>query len=87
MIDLWGGEIKRNNNSIFVHARRGKDRVATIRQGKNIAGFEMTVSTKGMTTTISPYIIYRGETTESVIHGTVVNSPLTLAGRVLSIRT
>ena len=76
VIDLWGGEIKRNNDSIFVHNRRGKDRVTTIRQDKNIAGFEMTVSTKGMTTTISPYIIYRGETTESVIHGTVVNSPL-----------
>ena len=76
VVDLWGGEIKRNNDSIFIHDRRGRDRVATIRQDKNIAGFEMTVSTKGMTTTIAPYVVYKGETAESVIRGNVVDSLL-----------
>src|SRR5699024_7841634 len=45
LLDIWGGEIKRTNNTVFLYSRRGKDKVTVIRPGKNIKGFNMTVST------------------------------------------
>jgi phage minor structural protein len=61
LIDIWGGEVKRSNNTIYLYSRRGKDRVTTIRPGKNIDGFNMVVSTKGMITKILPFYTYTPE--------------------------
>lgn len=59
LVDIWGGEIKRTNNAIHLFSRRGKDKVAIIRPGKNIEGLDMTVSTAGMITKIMPTYTYR----------------------------
>lgn len=58
LIDIWGGDIKRTNNTIYLYSRRGRDRVTTIRPGKNIDGFNMVVSIKGIITKIVPYFTY-----------------------------
>lgn len=58
LVDLWGGEIKRTNNAIHLYSRRGRDRVTTIRPGKNIEGFNMIVSIKGVVTKLFPYLNY-----------------------------
>lgn len=78
VISIWGGEIKRTNDTIYLYGRRGTDRVTTIRQGKNIAGFSQTNSLKGLITSILPFVEYTPkDATEPVtIRGTVVNSPL-----------
>ena len=55
LIAYWGGEVKRTNDTIYLYSRRGKANVTTIRPGKNLSGFEMTVSTKGLITAILPY--------------------------------
>lgn len=58
MVEVWGGDIKRTNNTVYLYSRRGKDRVTVVRPGKNIDGFKMTVSTKGIVTKILPYYTY-----------------------------
>ena len=78
LIAYWGGEVKRTNDTIYLYSRRGKDNVTTIRPGKNLSGFEMTVSTKGLITAILPYFRYipENETDYVTVYGTVVRSPL-----------
>ncbi len=78
LIAYWGGEVKRTNDTIFLYSRRGRDNVTTIRPGKNLSGFEMTVSTKGLITAILPYFRYipENETDYVTVYGTVVRSPL-----------
>ena len=78
LIAYWGGEVKRTNDTIYLYSRRGKDNVTTIRPGKNLAGFDMTVSTKGLITAILPYFRYipENETDYVTVYGEVVRSPL-----------
>jgi phage-related protein len=58
LVDLWGGDVKRTNNAIYLYSRRGKDHVTVIRPGKNIDGFNMVASIAGITTKILPYYTY-----------------------------
>lgn len=78
LVSYWGGEIKRTNDTIFLYSRRGKDRVTTIRPGKNLDGFTVTNSTKGLITRVLPFFTYIPEGKEEpvTITGTIVNSPL-----------
>ena len=79
LIQYWGGEIKRTNDTIYLYSRRGTDNVSTIRPGKNLRGFEMTVSTKGLITAILPFFKTTpddGSTELITITGDVVYSPL-----------
>lgn len=62
LIDIWGGDIKRTNNTLYLYSRRGRDKVTVIRPGKNIDGFNMVVSTKGVVTKILPYYTYTPQT-------------------------
>lgn len=78
VITQWGGEVKRTDDTIYVYARRGTDKVTTIRQGKGLDGFKMTTSIKGLITSILPYFIYTPKDSESpvIVKGSLVNSPL-----------
>lgn len=76
IIDIFGGEIKRNNDSIFVYGRRGKDNVTTIRPGKNLEGFNMTESFEGKYTQILPYFKVDATTEEDKMLMTPSGSPL-----------
>jgi phage minor structural protein len=58
VVDIWGGDIKRTNNTIYLYSRRGRDNVTLIRPGKNIDGFNMVTSTKGIVTKILPFYTY-----------------------------
>lgn len=73
--DIWSGEIKKTNTLVSYFTKRGKDRVARIEAGKNLRGFTMNASTKGIITRILPYAtITDGEGNETVLVGTVVTS-------------
>ena len=76
LIHYWGGEIKRDNRTIYLYRRRGRDNVAIIRDGKNINGLSLEYSTKGMVTKIIPYRTYTPEDSddEVVEYGTPVES-------------
>lgn len=58
IIDVYGGEIKRLNEGIWIYKRRGKDRVTVIRAKKNLKGFTLQTSFLGKYTKIMPYFTY-----------------------------
>ena len=61
VVNIWGGDIKKTNNAIYLYSRRGRDKVTTIRPGKNIDGFNMVTSIKGVVTKVLPYYTYTPE--------------------------
>lgn len=77
VISRWGGEIKRTNDAIYLYSQRGDYRVTSIRPGKNIEGLEMTVSTKGLITSIIPFVYYDSGVDDAppvLLNGTQVDS-------------
>lgn len=75
VLDNWGGELKRTNDTIYVYARRGTDDVMTLRPGKGLAGLRQTISTKGLITCILPYVSYTENDETFIVKGTIVDSP------------
>lgn len=76
LLDVFGGELKRGNDFIWLYARRGRDNVATIRHGKNLTGLEAEYSTKGLVTQILPYFTHtpEGSEAEETVIGSLVIS-------------
>ena len=60
-IDVYGGEILRTDDTIYIYRQRGKDRAVTIRSGKNLKGFKMNTSFVGKYTRIIPRLEYELE--------------------------
>ncbi|HBL8463977.1 TPA: phage tail protein, partial [Listeria monocytogenes] len=50
LLDVWGGELVRDNFSINLLKRRGRDNVASIRYRKNLTGLETDVDTENVIT-------------------------------------
>lgn len=76
LVHIFGGELKRTNDYIYLYNRRGTDKVTTIRQDTNLDGFRMSVSTKGVFTKILPFFTYypeESDTPETIV-GDVVTS-------------
>ena len=95
LVDIFGGEVKRTNDTLFLYGRRGKDNVTTIRAGKNLDGFKMTESFQGKYTQILPYLKYEEEVpgeiagdTEGEIagdtEGETVRQEVTVFGSIVS---
>lgn len=76
LVDVFGGEIKRGNNTIWLYANRGIDNPNIIRHGKNLQGFTVEYSTKGMTTAILPYFNEKIEDSSEtqMVYGDIVYS-------------
>ena len=78
VIDIWGGELKRENDTIYLYENRGVINSTVIRQGKNITGFKQVSSSKGVVTSILPIFTYVPEGSDAAvtIEGDIVDSPL-----------
>ena len=76
LVDVFGGEIKRGNRTIWLYANRGVDNPNIIRHGKNLQGFTVEYSTKGMTTAILPYFNEKIEDSSEtqIVYGDIVYS-------------
>ena len=76
LVDVFGGEIKRGNRTIWLYANRGVDNPNIIRHGKNLQGFTVEYSTKGMTTAILPYFNEKIEESSEtqMVYGDIVYS-------------
>ena len=74
-INVFGGEIKRENNKIKILAQRGFDRNTVLRPGKNLDGVKLTIDTRGIVTRILPWFKFTGEDkNEYYVEGDLVNS-------------
>ena len=77
MVDVFGGEVLRTNNQIYLYRRRGHERVTTIRPRKNLKNIKIVTSMSGKYTSILPYAKYTPEgenQKEFVVYGDVVRS-------------
>lgn len=87
LVDIFGGEVKRTNDTIYLYGRRGKDNVTTIRAGKNLDGFKMTESFQGKYTQILPYFKYEAEIPGEVsgdTEGETIRQEVTVFGSIVS---
>lgn len=77
MVSLFGGEVKRENDSVYLYRRRGTDHVTTIRPRKNLKNIKITTNMIGKYTRILPYAKYTPEgenQEEQTIYGDVIYS-------------
>lgn len=77
MVSIFGGEVKRENDSIYLYRRRGTDHVTTIRPRKNLKNIKITTNMVGKYTRILPYAKYTPEgenQEEQTIYGDVIYS-------------
>lgn len=56
VLQIWGGQIERDNFDLVMHDRRGHDDGVTVRYKKNITGLEATVDISGLVTRIYPFV-------------------------------
>lgn len=87
LVDIFGGEVKRTNDTLFLYGRRGKDNVTTIRAGKNLDGFKMTESFQGKYTQILPYFKYEEEVPGEIAgdtEGETIRQEVTVFGSIVS---
>lgn len=75
-LQIWGGELKRENRKISMLNRRGRDNVTSFRLGKNISGLKYSIDMSSVVTQIIPYVTKSDSGSENTeyVYGTVVNS-------------
>ncbi|WP_439818368.1 phage tail spike protein [Weissella paramesenteroides] len=74
-LQIWGGELKRENRRVAMFNRRGRDNVATFRLGKNIAGLKYSVDISSLVTRIVPTkSVQNDNQTTTTLEGTPVDS-------------
>lgn len=73
-LQIWGGELKRENRRVAMFNRRGRDNVATFRLGKNVAGLKYTVDVSNLTTEIVPTVTVNSTDTSRTVEGATVQS-------------
>lgn len=73
-LQIWGGELKRENRRVAMFNRRGRDNVATFRLGKNVAGLKYTVDVSNLTTEIVPTVTVNSTDASRTIEGATVQS-------------
>lgn len=78
MVDIFGGELKRENDRIYLYATRGTDRGVRLTPRKGLKGLTYTVNIKNVVTRILPYVTVtlEGQSDPITITGSVVSSPL-----------
>ncbi|WP_349516893.1 phage tail spike protein [Leuconostoc mesenteroides] len=74
-LQIWGGELKRENRRVAMFNRRGRDNVATFRLGKNISGLKYSVDISSLVTRIIPTkSVQNDDQTTTMLEGTPVDS-------------
>lgn len=74
-LQIWGGELKRENRRVAMFNRRGRDNVATFRLGKNISGLKYSVEISSLVTRIIPTkSVQNDNQATTILEGTPVDS-------------
>ncbi|MBK0040278.1 MULTISPECIES: phage tail spike protein [unclassified Leuconostoc] len=74
-LQIWGGELKRENRRVAMFNRRGRDNVSTFRLGKNISGLKYSVDISSLVTRIIPTkSVQNDDQTTTTLEGTPVDS-------------
>ncbi len=74
-LQIWGGELKRENRRVAMFNRRGRDNVATFRLGKNISGLKYSVDISSLVTRIIPTkSVQNDDQTTTILEGAPIDS-------------
>lgn len=74
---IYGGEVKRTNDEIFLYRARGREHVTTVRPRKNLKNIKIKTNMNGKYTRILPYAKYtpEGENQKEItVYGEIVKS-------------
>lgn len=74
ILQIWGGEMKRENRKVSMLTRRGRNNFTSFRLGKNINGLKYTVDTNNLVTRVIPTIKQTKNDKEYFIVGNTVDS-------------
>lgn len=74
ILQIWGGELKRDNRTVSMLSRRGRNNFTSFRLGKNINGLKYTVDTTNIVTRIVPSIQRPNGNEHELIIGDIVDS-------------
>ncbi|HEY4601269.1 MAG TPA: phage tail spike protein [Cerasibacillus sp.] len=79
VLQIWGGQIERDNFNLILHDRRGHDDGVTVTYEKNITGLVATFDISSLVTRIFPYVFIEAtdDTPERLItvNGKYIDSP------------
>lgn len=74
-LQIWGGELKRENRRVAMFNRRGRDNVSTFRLGKNISGLKYSVDISSLVTRIIPTkSVQNDDQTTTILEGAPIDS-------------
>src|SRR5699024_7300623 len=80
VLQIWGGQIERDNFRLVMHDRRGSDDGVSVTYEKNITGLEATVDISGLVTRIYPFVHIDATEDEPerliTVSGKYIDSPL-----------
>ncbi|MFL2019665.1 phage tail spike protein [Weissella hellenica] len=74
ILQIWGGELKRDNRTVSMLSRRGRNNFTSFRLGKNINGLKYTVDTANLVTRIVPSVQRPNGNEHELIIGDIVDS-------------
>src|SRR5690625_4477171 len=60
VLQIWGGQIERDNFNLILHDRRGHDDGVTVTYTKNLTGLEATTDISNLVTRIYPFVFIEG---------------------------
>src|SRR5690625_3696022 len=79
VLQIWGGQIERDNFNLILHDRRGSDDGVKVTYEKNITGLEATFDISGLVTRIFPFVYIEASDDEPerliTVSGKYIDSP------------
>src|SRR5690606_851065 len=79
VLQIWGGQIERDNFNLILHDRRGSDDGVKVTYEKNITGLEATFDISGLVTRIFPFVYIEATDNEPsrliTVSGKYIDSP------------
>lgn len=79
ILQIWGGQIERDNFNLILHDRRGSDDGVKVTYEKNITGLEATFYISNLVTRIFPFVFIEGSDNEPdrliTVNGKYIDSP------------
>src|SRR5690625_3477660 len=76
ILQIWGGQIERDNFNLILHDRRGSDDGTLITYKKNLTGLEAVFDISSLVTRIFPYVYKQDENKLITVNGKYIDSPL-----------
>lgn len=76
VLQIWGGQIERDNFNLIMHDRRGSDDGVLVTYKKNLTGLNAVFDISNLVTRIFPFVYKEDENKLITVNGKYIDSPL-----------